>query len=329
MLVAGGWAHAAAWWLAGCLGLTLLEAPLIRAVWLSRGPRLAKTGCLGCVPHVPCCPCCAAADAGPSPAAADPRQRLSVQQVLLHPWCTRGMQPGMLHFNDQLILSSQRDPPSPQASEPLGPGLVSRTNRLAAWGPGAGAGGGGQAVPALGWRAAMGRGECLPQAATCQLGSPDHSRAASHPSHTHCRTACLSRSLLPPLCRCWLRSGRSFKRHRRRRRRRQRWRPGSSSSSMGSTGRARGKVRAPTATHGMAAAVLCIKASSGCWGSCAVGPPAPLVPHHPEHSLAAPPTALCLVGPAGPGNSIDDSGAWLEDIIDTRQSPSPGMQPMQ
>jgi hypothetical protein len=45
---------------------------------------------------------------------ADPSQRLSVQQVLRHPWCRQGIQPQMLTFNDAIVARSLANPPPPQ-----------------------------------------------------------------------------------------------------------------------------------------------------------------------------------------------------------------------
>ncbi|GAB4816879.1 hypothetical protein N2152v2_003925 [Parachlorella kessleri] len=50
---------------------------------------------------------------------SDPLQRLSVQQVLQHPWCSEGLQAEVLSFNESLVASSLANPPSPQVLEEI------------------------------------------------------------------------------------------------------------------------------------------------------------------------------------------------------------------
>ena len=47
---------------------------------------------------------------------ADPAQRLSVEQVLHHPWCSQGLQPGTLTFNDMMVARSLAEQPTPQVA---------------------------------------------------------------------------------------------------------------------------------------------------------------------------------------------------------------------
>lgn len=48
------------------------------------------------------------------PLPAEPAQRLSVEQVLQHPWVTFGLQPAMLSFNDPLVAKALAEPPRPE-----------------------------------------------------------------------------------------------------------------------------------------------------------------------------------------------------------------------
>lgn len=63
----------------------------------------------------PAVPCCAVLR------RADPLQRLSVQEVLHHPWTAHGLQPAVLSFNDPIVASSLASPPPPQVRRPARP----------------------------------------------------------------------------------------------------------------------------------------------------------------------------------------------------------------
>lgn len=52
---------------------------------------------------------------------ADPLQRLSVSQVLQHPWTSQGLGPAPTAFNDAEVAASLAHPPPPEVSAALGP----------------------------------------------------------------------------------------------------------------------------------------------------------------------------------------------------------------